>query len=32
VVDGGELVGSLQHGGHVTRGRSDYAVPADARE
>jgi dihydropyrimidinase len=32
VVDGGELVGSLQHGGHVTRARSDYAVPADARQ
>jgi dihydropyrimidinase len=31
VVDGGELVGLLQHGGHVTRARSDYAVPADAR-
>src|SRR5258706_13633352 len=31
VVDRGELVGSLQHGGHVTRVRSDYAAPADAR-
>src|SRR6266404_3431470 len=30
-VDSGELVGSLQHGGHVTRVRSDYAAPADAR-
>jgi len=31
VVDCGELVGSLQHGAHMGRARSDYAVPADAR-
>src|SRR5215475_6549434 len=31
VVDCGELVGSLQHGAHIKRARSDYAVPADAR-
>ena len=31
-IDCGELVGSLQHGVHVARARSDYAVPADARQ
>jgi len=31
VVDCGELVGSLQHGAHIKRARSDYAVPADVR-
>jgi dihydropyrimidinase len=28
VIDRGELVGTLQHGVHVERARSDYAVPA----
>jgi hypothetical protein len=31
VVDHGELVGTLQHGVHVERARSDYAVPASKR-
>jgi len=32
VVDCGELVGSIRHGIHMTRVRSDYAVPAKARQ
>jgi dihydropyrimidinase len=31
VIDRGELVGTLHHGVHVARARSDYAVPASKR-